>query len=258
MDAFIQCQPAGAANVDPVLIPSVRPDLLIQMGDHERVAFHGRANVTMLRYDAEAPGDDVRFLWSLVETAEVLITNERLIYRANTISRSSGALAGFRESLGAKLTGSRHLPIRPDAYVGHIRFSWIADVTHAQVRKLGTTIGIVMITALGPGDIVGSLHLTFGVDDGASPWHVAGPLAIALTSAVARHRLAGGTHALPDAGTQRLAGQRDTPRGVPAGPDILRFELPGAVAPASARQAAPTLPPLPVLLAALSRAIDAL
>ena len=162
----------------------------------------------------------------------------------------------MRESFGAALSGRRQLPIRPDAYVGQIRFAWIANVAHGRFRKLGSTFEVVTITACGRGRTLGRLHLTFGVNPDGMPSPLAGPIAIALTSAVARHRLAGGAGTLSDADAQALASQRDIPRGVPSEPDVLRFDLPGMTRPGPAHQVAPDLPPLPVLLAALSRAID--
>lgn len=261
MDEFIQRQPAGATNLDPVLIPSVRPDLAIHLADHERVEYRGRADVTMLRYDQNGPGGGTfRFLWNLVETAELLITNERLIYRANTLSRTPGTLAGLREGLSTALSGRQQLPLRPDAYVGQIRFGWIDNVAHGHFRKLGSTIEIVTITAYGRGHTVVRLHLTFGVNPDRMPSPVAGPLATALTSAAARHRLIHSASTLTDTDTdtQALTSQRDTPRGIPSEPDVLRFDLPGATRPQPAHHVPPDLPPLPVLLVALNHAIDTL
>jgi hypothetical protein len=235
-DDLIARQRPGTHPGDDNRWPIVGPDLTIRLSPDESMQWRGAAEVSMLRYNRSLPdGGDYEHAWSLQETAEVLITNTRLLYRANTLTRKTGYLSGIRAGVASAIAGGPPR-LSPHAYLGQVRFDWVVNVMLKLQRKFHLSFGMVMLTVIGARNLPMRLVLTFPLQpNGMTEPNVRG-LASALVHGIAAHR-----------------------RVVPADPEtmpsgLVRWDIPGS------RPVVPVGAPPAVLtpLAALTQAIDAL
>jgi hypothetical protein len=201
----------------------------------------------MLRYNRSLPdGGDYQYAWSLVETAEVLITDRRVVYRANTLTRKPGYLSGVRAGVASAIAGGGTPRLGFDAYAGQIRFEWVANVMLRVQRKFGVTVASVMLTVLGAQALPMRLVLTFQIQAQGMSESDIHTFAGALVNDIAAHRRNARPVVLQPAEQAALAVAGEP---VTMASGLWRWDIPGSQ---------PFVPPVVTALAALTRAIDAL
>jgi hypothetical protein len=220
------------------------------------VKWWGSADVSLLRYNRSLPnGGDYEFAWDLMDTAEVLITNRRLIYRANSLSRKPGRLAHIRAGI-ARAMATWPARLSPNAYLGHVRFEWAANVFLEVERKWGISVAVVMVTVVGHELPPMRLGLGFHLYSGGMSESGVHSLAQALAGGIANYRLSTRTNCLLPSELKDLACRRDMGDSVKTDSGALRWDLPGALP--FVAGAVPDGPAMLTPLAALGAAIDAL
>ncbi|GAB3842542.1 hypothetical protein GCM10027610_053510 [Dactylosporangium cerinum] len=247
MHELICRQVTHPPDIDDGTAVAVWPNLMVRLSGDETIRWRGLADTSLSRYNRSAPeGNRYEFAWNLVEPAEILVTDTRLIYRANHLGTRPGLAAAF--GAGA-ITQFRSAALRPDAYAGHIQFDWVANVAFGHTQLLGIAAAVILVTTLGHGDGPLRLSMTFSTRWGGTTVEAARMLAAALAGNVARHRLATGRDRLSDDDARALERQRDGAEPVILDPRTLRWDLPGATL-VGART-----PSLGELLTALDQAI---
>ena len=234
MDDLIARQRPGVHPDDEKLRPIIGPDLVIRLAPDETARWWGPAEASMQRYDRSLPeGGSFAYVWSLVETAEVLITDRRVVYRANTLTRKPGFLVGLRAGVASGLAGGTPR-LAPDAYAGQLRFEWVMNVMLRVQRRLGFTFASVMLTLSGTQAVPMRLVLTFQLQpQGMSESGI--------------HAFAGGL--ANDIASHRRQARTATSEPVRTASGVWRWDIPGSQ---------PFVPPVATPLAALAQAIDGL
>jgi hypothetical protein len=256
MEELIGRQLPGASAPDDYLRPTVGMDLLVRLAEGESVQWRGFVDVSLIRYNRSSSGGGRwELVWDLVEIAEVLITNTRLTYRANTLSRRSGVLAAVWEGI----TVTKSPTLSANAHIGQVRFEWVSNVFLRIKSTPGLYPTTLQLTCIGQDSAPMRIKLSFLVPESGMSIPNIQALTNALVSGIARHRLATRVGLLSAAEIQQLTVQRDGGRPVKAQSGSLRWDLTGwlrvsAALPAEPRPAGVADPPL----VALMKAIDAL
>jgi hypothetical protein len=256
---LVRRQSSTAPGPDDWTAVLVRPDLSIRLLADETVRWSGRADVSMFRYDRSLPeGQRFRFCWNLVEPAEILITDRRLIYRANTLSTTSGIMAGLREGFAMGLRNGASF-LRSNAYVGHVRFDWITSIILTFEQRIKMSFAIISVLTLSADAVPLRLVMALRLQKSGLMHDTARMLASALASDVARYRLASRADTLSSEDLHILKQQQEATASTPHRSETMFWDFPGAIA-STSRPSPPTplSPSLEELLASLSQAIDRL
>jgi hypothetical protein len=211
--------------------PTMTPDGQVRLSADETIRWRGRATVSESR---RHQGQASERVWSLTEPADILVTDQRLVFSCAKFQKGSTwfgfGMIGAPVALAA--TGISHARAarrrQGKVAVGQIRFEWPLNVTLQTQKVLGSPTGVLSLTCVDEGATT-FLHLTMTRSvTSYQPDHVAADVAQGLASDIARFRLSLRAASLEPAQLEELQAQRDAPAATVTGESLV-YRLPGAL-----------------------------
>ena len=205
--------------------PDLTAAMTPRLEDGEVVQWRGKAEASQCTYYRPPGADgDFELVWSLKDTALVLVTDRRVIFGGKILEPQRKVPAELRDGLPGRTAKAADAEL----YLGQVRFEWVANVRFNSYQQLGMKMAAVSLVCVGAdGRTVMILLMMQGRLHGAYPPQVSS-LARAMAAGVAAHRLAarGGELSVDD--SLALTAMRDG--GAPAPLEGgMRWDLPGEV-----------------------------
>lgn len=217
--------------VDDDRWPAMTSDGQVRLKADETIRWRGRARVSeSCRRQGQASED----VWSLTEPADILVTDQRLVFSCAKFEKGSTwwgmGMIGAPVALAA--TGISHARAarrrQGKVAAGQVRFEWPLNVVLQTQKVLGSPMGVLLLTCADEGATT-FLHLTMTRSvTSYQPDHVAADVAQGLASDIARFRLSLRAAWLEPAQLEELQAQRDAPAATATGESLI-YRLPGAL-----------------------------
>ena len=217
--------------VDDDRWPAMTADGLVRLSADETIRWRGRATVAE---SCRRQGRGSERVWSLTEPADILVTDQRLVFSCGKFQKGSTwfgfGMIGAPVALAA--TGISHARAvrrrQGKIAAGQVRFEWPANVMLQTQKVLGSPTGVLVLTCVEE-EATTFLHLTMTRSvTSYQPDHVAADVAQGLASDIARFRLSLRAAWLEPAQLEELQALRDAPAATAAGESLV-YRLPGAL-----------------------------
>jgi hypothetical protein len=217
--------------VDDDCWPAMTPDGQVRLSADETIRWRGRATASESR---RRQGQASETVWSLTEPADILITDQRLVFSCARFEKGSTwfgfGMIGAPVALAA--TGISHARAarrrQGKIAAGQVRFEWPLNVTLQTQKVLGSPTGVVLLTCVDEGTTAFlRLTMTRSVTS-YQPDYVAADVAQGLASDIAGFRLWRRAAWLDPAQLEELQALRDAPAATAVGQSLV-YRLPGAL-----------------------------